>query len=83
MYETGHAGDFDQIIATICSPSIQIARLMERGLTEGEARRRVSAQMPSEEKARLADHVVDTSRSFEETDRQVDAIWRSLVQARR
>lgn len=81
VYETGHAGDFDRVVATMCSPSVQIGRLMERGLTEEDARRRVAAQMPSEEKARLADHLVDTGGSFEQTDQQVDAVWRSLVQA--
>ncbi|MGE4054941.1 MAG: dephospho-CoA kinase [Vicinamibacterales bacterium] len=81
VYETGHAAEFDRIIATICAPPVQIDRLVERGLSEDEAHRRVAAQMPSEEKARLADYVVDTGQTFEETDRQVDAVWRSLVQA--
>ena len=33
--------------------------------------------MPAEEKAARADFVITTDGTFEETDAQVDAIWRS------
>src|SRR5262245_61836159 len=46
LYETGRAGDFDRVIATVCSPSRQLARLAERGMSEADARLRIAAQMP-------------------------------------
>lgn len=80
LYETGRQGDFDLVIVTTCTPSLQIARLMERdGLTEGEARRRLEAQWPSEEKARRADRVIRTDGSIGETEEQVDRIARELL----
>jgi dephospho-CoA kinase len=79
LFETGHATDFDRVIVTVCEPKTQIARLIARGIAEAEARQRLAAQWPSEEKVRRADFVVSTDGSFEETDRQVEAVYRALV----
>ena len=40
--------------------------------------KRVAAQLPTEDKASQADFVIRTDGSFEETDRQVEHIWRTL-----
>lgn len=79
LYETGHAGDFDRVVATVCSPSRQIERLVERGLTDLEARHRVAAQMPAEEKGVRADFVIDTNGTLDQTEAQVERIWRNLL----
>jgi dephospho-CoA kinase len=50
---------------------VQLARLLERGMSEAEARQRLAAQWATEEKARRADFVIRTDGAFEETDRQV------------
>jgi len=78
LYETGHAGDFDRVIVTACSPDAQIARLVARGLAEADARQRLDAQWPTERKTKRADFVIRTDGSFEETDRQVEQIYRTL-----
>jgi dephospho-CoA kinase len=78
LYESGHAGDFDKVIATVCPPELQIARLLERGMTETEARQRIAAQLPAAEKGERADFVVRTHGGFDETDRQVDDVLRML-----
>lgn len=78
LYETGRAGDFDRVIATVCSPATQLARLAERGLSEVQARQRLAAQMPAEEKAARADFVIRTDGSPAETDAQVEKIWGDL-----
>src|SRR6185436_15291526 len=58
LYETGAAKDFDRVIVTACLPATQLARLQQRGLSEAEARQRVAAQWPTDEKASRADFVV-------------------------
>jgi dephospho-CoA kinase len=78
LYETGHAGDFDRVIATVCLPASQMARLVRRGLGETEARQRLAAQMPAIDKAARADLVIQTDGTFAETDAQVEQIWRKL-----
>jgi dephospho-CoA kinase len=78
LYESGHAEDFDRVIVTACPPEMQRARLLKRGLTDAEARQRLAAQWPTEDKARRATFVIRTDGTFEETDRQVDKIVTKL-----
>jgi dephospho-CoA kinase len=78
LYESGAEKDFARVIVTTCPPELQIARLVERGLTEDAARRRLAAQWPTEKKAARADFVVRTDGTFEETDRQVTGILETL-----
>lgn len=79
LYETGHAPDFDRVIVMACPPEVQIARLIERGMSDADAQQRIAAQWPTEEKAARADFVIRTDGSVEETDEQVDKILRSLL----
>ena len=79
LFETGAEKTFDRVIVTACPPALQLARLVERGLTEDAARQRLAAQWPTEEKTRRADFVVATHGSFENTDAQVDEIFRKLT----
>jgi len=79
LFESGHEAEFDRVIVTECSPEAQVARLIERGVAESEARQRIAAQWPNEAKTARADFVITTDGAFEETDRQVDRIWRMLL----
>jgi dephospho-CoA kinase len=65
-----------------CRPEQQVERLKERGLTAEQAQVRIAAQMPMEEKRRLADEPIDCSGSIEETEHQVaEAVKRMLQSA--
>jgi len=79
LFETGEEKTFDRVIATVCPPALQIARLVARGLSDDAARQRLAAQWPTEKKAARADFVVTTDGSFADTDRQVDEIYRALT----
>src|SRR5690348_4070836 len=61
LYETGGDDSVDCVIVAACRPEQQIERLRARGLAEGDARARIAAQLPIEEKARRADCTIDTS----------------------
>jgi dephospho-CoA kinase len=76
LFETGAEKDFDKVIVTACAPETQLARLIERGLREDAARERLAAQWPTEKKIARADFVVNTDGTFDETNRQVDEIYR-------
>ena len=78
LFETGHASDFDRVIVTACTPATQVARLVARGMPEAEARQRLAAQWPTEEKAARADFVIRTDGTFEDTNRQLDEVCRQL-----
>jgi dephospho-CoA kinase len=78
LYETGRQHDFDAVIVTVCREELQIQRLKERGLSDRDARQRLAAQMPAEEKAGRADYVIRTDWSVEETDRAVRSVLQAL-----
>lgn len=80
---------FDTTVVVTCDPSVQLRRILDRrapGSTgkaradaESEARARIAAQMPQDEKARLADHVIDNSGDAGATRRQVAMLHSALV----
>jgi len=74
LYETGHASDFDRVIATVCPRHMQIQRLKERGLSESAAEQRLAAQMSADEKALQANYIIQTDDTIESTNAQVDQI---------
>jgi dephospho-CoA kinase len=77
LYENGRTGDVEKVIVVWVDQATQQRRLMDRdGLTEEQARQRIDAQMPLEEKRRRADHVIVNSGSPQSTRRQVEAIYR-------
>jgi dephospho-CoA kinase len=79
LFETGRQSDFDKVVATVCPRATQLARLIERGLSEQAANARLAAQLPAEEKAARADFAIDTSGTFAETDARVQEIWNLLI----
>lgn len=78
IVETGFHKSLDNLIVCWCTPEQQIERLIERGLTREQAHLRIAAQMPAEEKRKLADEVVDCSKSIQETERQVQNVVNRL-----
>jgi dephospho-CoA kinase len=80
LYEIGRDRDFDAVIVAACDRETQLQRLMKRDeLSEADARQRIEAQLPIEEKIQRADFVIRTDGSFEETDRQIDGVYSQLV----
>src|SRR5206468_10507151 len=79
LFETGAERRFDRVIVTACPVSMQMARLVQRGLDEAAARQRVAAQWPIEEKAARADFVIRTDGSFADTNQQVDEMLKRLT----
>ncbi|NQW03552.1 MAG: dephospho-CoA kinase [Acidobacteria bacterium] len=79
LYETGRQTDFDLVIVAACEPEQQLARLMARNqMSEADARARIAAQWPIARKAALADHVIDTSGTVEQTQERTRAVWASI-----
>jgi dephospho-CoA kinase len=71
---------FDCTIVVYVPEEIQIQRQMARDSCDREeALRRIRAQLPIEEKRRLADHVIDNSGTPEATERQVRELYASLT----
>jgi dephospho-CoA kinase len=80
--ETGSAAqlDFDTTVLVYAPEAVQIERQMKRdGCDRGEALRRIRAQLPIEEKKRMADTVIDNSGTPEQTESQVRALYATLT----
>jgi dephospho-CoA kinase len=78
LIESGIHKNLDGLVVAWCDPDQQLERLVARGLSQAEARRRIAAQLSVEEKVRLASEKIDCSGSLEETRRQVEALASKL-----
>ncbi|HEY4889729.1 MAG TPA: dephospho-CoA kinase [Candidatus Dormibacteraeota bacterium] len=82
LFENGLERLYSTVILAYVPEHLQLKRLVEgRGLSEDRARSMVAAQMPIEEKRKLAHHVIDNSGSREATQQQVEWLWDQLVRA--
>ena len=76
LYESDRTTGWEAVIVVWVDSKTQLRRLIERdGLSEHEARQRIAAQMPLDEKRARAELVIDNSGSRENTRRQVMAIY--------
>jgi dephospho-CoA kinase len=81
LLETGWKEYCNQIWVVVCNEEQQIRRLMERSnLTHEQARQRIAAQPPQEERTAQADVVIDNSGSLEQTRQHVATAWKHFVQ---
>jgi dephospho-CoA kinase len=86
ILESGAASRFDRLIVVTCHPEQRIQRFARRlGISEDMARaevaRRMAAQIPDEEKIKVADFVIDNSGSLDATDQQVQSVFTALRRA--
>jgi dephospho-CoA kinase len=83
ILEAGMADSFDRLIVVTCRPDQRIERWARRlrvdqETARREVTRRMAAQMPDEQKIKVADYVIDNSGSLEETAVQVKKIYGQL-----
>ncbi|MCL6548260.1 MAG: dephospho-CoA kinase [Alicyclobacillus sp.] len=79
LFEGDTRAMVDVTVLVYADERTQLARLMARdGLPEAEAEARIAAQMPIEEKRRLADYVIDNTGTLKHTREQVERLWRVL-----
>ncbi len=79
MIETGSYKRFDKLIVVFCDQETQIERVIKRnGFSRDQAEVRIKTQMPTEEKRRYADIEIDTSSSYEQTDKRVREVYQEL-----
>ena len=82
LLESGMAKSCDKVMVTYAPPETQIARLTQnRHMTEAEARQRITAQPPQEQKMAAAGVVIRNIGTFEDTWRQVVTAWQKFAPA--
>jgi dephospho-CoA kinase len=79
LVETGMHTAFEVLVVVSTPVESQIERLLrDRGMREDSIRSRIAAQAPLEEKAAVADVIVDNEGTLEELQAQVDRLWNDL-----
>lgn len=79
IIEMGHADHYRPLVVVVCPEDIQLERLMTRNkLTKEEAISRIDSQIPANQKALMADYVIDTSRDIKYSIEQTINIIQEL-----
>ena len=80
LVETGMHTAFEVLVVVSATTGTQIERLMrERGMSEPAIRARIDAQAPLEDKAAVADFLVDNEGSLDALEGQVERLWKDLA----
>ena len=80
LVELGLAPAFDVVIVVTASPHLRASRVAsERGLSPEEVRRRMAAQATDEQRAEVADVLIDNDGSLAELEPQVARLWGDLT----
>jgi dephospho-CoA kinase len=79
LVETGQAASYDLVLVVEADEADRVTRLVERGLTEGDARARIAAQASDEQRRAVADVVLDNRGTPDELAAQVDRFWADRV----
>lgn len=78
--EMGNADMYRPLIVVFCDRESQLTRLMARNnLTKEQAIARIDAQMPVEQKVKMADYVINTSGSLESSAEQTRKIITTIL----
>ena len=80
LVESGRSYGASTVIVVDCPEEVAIARLVEgRGMDEGDARRRIAAQISRSERLAAADVVIDNAGSPDALEHRVDEVWGDLL----
>ncbi|MFF9784575.1 dephospho-CoA kinase [Streptomyces nigrescens] len=79
LTENGLAPLYDLVVVVDAAPQTQLDRLVRlRGMAEDEAKSRMAAQAPREQRLAVADLVIDNDGPLEALEPQVRAVWERL-----
>src|SRR3954464_7168403 len=79
LIEMGTPRDCAVVVVVSAAPETQVARSVGRGMDEADARARIDAQLPLEDRARAADVLVDNEGTPEELEAEVEGLWHDLA----
>lgn len=80
LVESGLAGLFDLVVVVDAADDVRVGRLVaDRGMTEAEARARIAAQAPRQQRLDAADVVLDNDGTPEQLSAQIDRLWERIT----
>jgi len=73
--------EFDTVVVVSAPEEVRIERMVSlRGMSREEAENRLRAQVPEDQRLALADHVIESGGTLDETLSQADDVWEQLHQ---
>lgn len=75
LVEAGYAPGYQLVIIVDAPESVRVARLIERGLTETDARARIAAQATEPQRREAADVWLDNSGEVDDLLARIDRLW--------
>jgi dephospho-CoA kinase len=79
LTEVGARDMFDMIVVVNAKQDAQLERMRAmRGMDDEAARARIAAQAVAEDRAAIADWVIDNDGSLEQLEREIDRLWTFL-----
>ncbi len=80
LAEGGQAEAFDVVVVVVADTDRRVERLMhDRGMAANEVRARIAAQLNDEDRARIADVLLDNDGELDRLKPQVDRLWAELI----
>jgi dephospho-CoA kinase len=80
LVENGLQDAYDVVVVVEADDDVRLERLAgSRGMAESDARRRFAAQASREQRAEVADVIIDNGGTQARLADQVDALWRRLT----
>jgi dephospho-CoA kinase len=73
------ADEVDEVWVTVAPEAVVLKRLEKKtGLSQAQSRARIRSQLPSKERLKHADVVIDTDCRLDELKARVEKLWRRL-----
>lgn len=79
LTELGMKDRFDAVVVVTCELETRKERLRERGLSDQDINARIQAQATDEQRADVADFIIDNSGDLVSLEEQVTDVWDSLT----
>jgi len=78
LVEVGLQSAYDVVLVVDAPDELRVQRLVDRGLSQADARARIASQAPRELRLAVADVVIDNSGTLEDLREQVLKAWPTL-----
>jgi dephospho-CoA kinase len=81
LAEARGTSEFDVVVVVSAPEEMRIERMVSlRGMSRDEAEKRIRSQVPEEQRRALADILIESDGTLDETLAQADAVWEQLRQ---
>jgi dephospho-CoA kinase len=81
LSEVRGKAEFDLVVVVSAPEEVRIERMVSlRGMSRAEAENRIRSQVPEAERRALADILIESGGTLDETLAQADAVWPQLAQ---